>query len=157
MKNITLTFTLLLFGIGILNAQEISTEPPPPTTAPKDVSEEVISPPIYPGCGALENLDACFYQQMKNKITEKLLGRIDILAETGIDRFNSIVVIKIDEQGKISEVSIESGNSPKFNEIVLLEIRKIAENISGLIPAKKEDGSPSVYRYRIPVAFVFVD
>lgn len=149
MRNL-LSFTILLFYLNI-SAQE------PPKVSDNIIVDEIVIHPFYPGCEEREDPEMCFHQQMRNKITERLLTHINTLSEIGPDRFNSIVLMKINEEGKISEMKIETGNSVKFNEIVLKEMQKIVENIPVFIPAKNSEGLPSAYIYRIPVSFVFAD
>lgn len=148
MKTIITFLLTVLFNLFI-SAQQ------PPKVLDNSAVDEIVIPPFYLGCEESESPEMCFHQQIRNKITEKLLTHTHTLSEIGLDRFNSIVLVKINEQGKISEVKTEAGNSAKFDEIVLKELQKIAENISVFIPAKNSEGLPSTYIYRIPIIFVF--
>ncbi|SMC35875.1 hypothetical protein [Moheibacter sediminis] len=161
MKKIILTFTLFLFGIGILNAQEA---PGIVGVAPQIVEnlDEIISKPILPGCEHIQDtnsveVESCFRSIMNVKITNQLLSKVSEIGDIGLDRLTSIVTVVITKEGLMSNVKIESTNDAQFGKIVEQQMNQIAANVPSITPAKSNNGEAVNYMYRIPVTFVFTD
>lgn len=157
-----LTFVLIVISTCILTAQETPAELAPPVAVPMEISDEVISSPIFPGCESIADanspeMENCFRNIIRNKITDRLMMKTHEIGVIGMDRLNSIVTLVVSKEGLVTDVKIESANSAEYGKIVEEEMKQLAAKLPAIIPAKNKDGEPVNYMYRIPVTFVFVD
>ena len=167
MKKTLTTLALLLISFGILNAQEVPSivEIPPTDTPPTistDPEEEVVSMPIYPGCEAIAEQDSpdtgkCFRDIIRTQIHNRLMMKMDELAELGMDRMTTVVSFVVSKEGRLANIQTESGNSSTYRRIVEDEMKRMAANFPDILPAKIANGEPVNYRYLVPVTFVFVE
>lgn len=157
MKKSILNIGFLLFAFLILNAQEkpcIQYERPKFSTGPPPKIS-----PIFPGCENFkennDSLNRCFGRKINILIAEKL--DMETSFDTKIDSSMSIilktkVILDIDQSGKL-KMKLKERVHTEFENLLVLKLKELEEEITGIRPAEYEGGYCSSFRYQLPLLF----
>lgn len=115
---------------------------------------------VFPGCESIdskniEEMQKCFQENLQRLLSRDLEDFSLRTDSVKIQEVQARVMFKISKEGKLTDIHSTETNCKEFAQEAVAALKKIAESVEYIRPAKLSNGENSDYTFALPISMKF--